>query len=103
MCRRASHWLPQLVGRELPKPEARRCELHLSICETCRQAAVLQGFDSAQTTQERISDEGFAEFRSRLAFQLATSSAATLPEVRTTWLYAAAVLVIVAVGVVMLR
>ena len=74
MCTAFEKLIPRFVNGELPVREARRVELHLALCETCRKAAPLSRSEIAEASRHAnpfgTGDENaLGKLRSRMAAQ----------------------------------
>ena len=73
MCTAFEKLIPRFVNGELPIREARRVELHLALCETCRKAvpptrSEFDGFRGA-TASSTGEENSLRKLRSRMAAQ----------------------------------
>lgn len=91
MCRRIPQLVPRLISGELPTSEARRIDLHLSLCESCRKAASGQGYDPVVATESVVERDFLADMRTKLASQIDTPVPAHRPSFSLGWVVAAVV------------
>ena len=96
MCRRIPQLVPRLLSGELPTSEARRIDLHLSLCEPCRKAASGQGYEQAVATESATERDFLSDMRTKLASQVDTPIQAHRPALSLGWVVAA---VVVCVGI----
>ena len=96
MCRRIPQLLPKISRGELPVGDARRVDLHLSLCDSCRGLAAEAGYLAAAPTAMNEVRDGLSDWRTRLAAQLDTPPTTVQSSHLTAWIIVA---VVVFVGI----